>query len=107
MPFEKRPRQRTTVVSEGRTVPVEYYTTLEKSTKRVKVHFRAGGGRATCTNRMQRDELSDTISEAEVQAVVLAHLGKHPLALPATEEDEDPGACAVDAGEEGRTGARS
>jgi len=101
MPFAKRPREKMTVVIQGRTVPVEYYAELERSRKRFRVNFRANEGPSQRVVVRQSDEHHDTPTEAEVQAAVLAHLGKHPLALPPAEEDEDPNACAVDAGEEG------
>lgn len=105
MSFTKRPREETTVTYQGRRVIVDFYTLLESSRKRFRVNFHANKGpkqRATVT---QRDEHHDTLSEEEVQAAVLAHLRKRPLALP--EEATDSDTCAVDAeGGEGEQGTR-
>jgi len=97
MSFSKRPREETTVTFQGRRVIVEFYTGLESSRKRFRVNFQANKGPRQRTVVTQRDEHHDTLSEEEVQAAVLNHLRKRPLALHPDEEPADPDACAVDA----------
>ena len=107
MSFTKRPREETTVTYQGRRVSVLYYVTLNPSSKRFKVNFKANGGQALEVSFKAQTKHHDTLTEAEVQAAVLANLQKRKRDLPPAEEAEDPDACAVDAeGGEGEQGTR-
>ena len=104
MPIPKRPRDKTTVAYQERTLPVEYFSTFNSSKKRFRIRFTVEGCRERDISLEAPAEHHGTLTEAEVQKAVRDHLGKHPLALPRAKEDEGLGAGAGDAGEEGGPG---